>query len=174
MSTPNLDKLEALANVAGGTHANMLAAHGQEREAQGPVLRALVKAVSPALRAITSPMVIDFGGVKLRLGDAAALDHVEGKFIRLGEPTSGIKRALYLDAAGLLWWANYDKGQWESVLPEQAAAAAVWPIEAWVGLLSMACEAAAEGRAKKGAQMARKRAEQLGALAVLLDAIASK
>jgi hypothetical protein len=170
---PKLDRLETLANTAGGTHANMIAAHGQEREAQGRALRALVKAVQPALRAITSPMVIDFGGlVKLGLPTMVAADHVEGQFLRLGESTSGPKRTLYLDAAGLLWWANYDKRRWENITPEEAAAAAVWPVEAWVGLLSMACDAAAEGRAKKGTQAARKRAEQLGALAVLLDALA--
>lgn len=169
-----LETLETRTNVAGGTHANMVAAHGKEREAQGVVLRALVKAVSPALPAITSTMIIDFGGVPLELPKGGRNNKVEAKLIRLGESTQGIKRTLYLDAAGLLWWANYDRGKWESVLPEEAAAAAVWPVEAWVGLLSMACEAAAEGRAKKGTQAARKRAAQLSALAVLLDAIANK
>lgn len=168
-----LEKLEARANVAGGVRANMIAAHGAEREAQGVVLRALVKAVLPALPALVTSMIVTFGDdlVLPRGGRAAA---VEGNFFRLGDPTLGIHRTLYLDAAGLLWWANRDAGRWESVLPEEAAASAVWPIEAWIGMLSIACEAASEGRMRKGAQKARKRAEQLGALAVLLDVIAAK
>lgn len=168
------DRLELVANLAGGVHTNMVVAHGKEREAQGAALRALVRAVKPALLAITSTMTIDFGGAKLGLPTMVAADHVTGRFVRLGDPTRGVHRTLYLDDAGSLWWANRDQQRWETVTPEEAAAVAVWPIEGWVGLLAMACEAAAEGKAKKGAAAARRRTEQLGALATLLDAITNK
>lgn len=155
--------LEAAAFAADAAHRNMRMAHVDERIAQADALNALLYAVAPALPALVSPFSID-------LGDEAPL--VKGNFYRLGVPTHADRKglsALYVDAAGMLWWRDPESRAWSEVTVEVATRCAVWPIEAWVGQLAMSCEAVANGRAKRGTTAAKRRAAKLRALAVLLD-----
>lgn len=159
----NTSKLEQVAGEAARAHEGMHKAYGEERDAQGRALHALIEAVRPALPALVSTMVIDVGG----------FPPVHGSFYRLGPPKGGgegldgMARSLYLDAQGNLWWFA---AAWKQVTPDEAAQAGLWPIEGWVGQLALSCEAAAKGRAVKGKEAAERRATKLWALHVLLEA----
>lgn len=158
----NLDKLQESAGAAAGAHEGMRKAYAEERDAQARALHSLVEAVRPALPALVSPMKIDIVGCEV----------VSGSYYRLGPPKQQGDRwvpSLYLDAHGTLWWSNPEGKRWEQVTPDEAAQAAVWPIEGWVGQLALSCEAAAKGRAVKGKEAAERRASKLWALHVLLE-----
>lgn len=155
-----MSKLKESADAAAGAHEGMRKAYAEERDAQARALHALVEAVRPALPALVSPMVID------------VVDHapVHGSFYRLGARKGEVERALYLDAQGTLWWFGAEGAKrWQEVTPDEAAQAAVWPVEGWVGQLALSCDAAAKGRAVKGKEAAERRASKLWALHVLLE-----
>lgn len=154
------DKLEQASGEAARAHEGMRKAYAEERDAQARALHALVEAVRLALPALVSPMVID------------VVDHVpvNGSFYRLGARKGEVERALYLDAQGTLWWfGTEDAKRWQPVTPSEAARAAVWPIEGWVGQLALSCDAVGKGRATKGKEAAERRASKLWALHVLLE-----
>lgn len=156
----NTTTLAKSAVSAATTVARMREAFSDEATGQEAALEALRDAVWPALEAITSTTTIAGSG---------GGERYVGKLIRLGTNRAQ-DFELYLSGKGVFVLATPFSGIRE-VGAREAATACIWPIEGWVGMLAMRCEAVAEGTANKRANEAKRRGELLKSLAVILGSL---
>lgn len=144
------------AGSAAATVARMRDAFADEATGQEAALVALRDAVWPALDAITTATTFEREFLTTH------------RCIRLGDDRTG-NRTLYLRDDGQFLLST-DESVAE-VETKVAASMGIWPIEGWVGMLALKCDAVAEGMATKRAAAATKRAELLKALAIILGSL---